>query len=572
MSATRLLIELIGHIVLLLWGARMVQTGIVRAFGSDLRRVLGAGLKHRFTAVLAGIGVTALLQSSTATALMMTSFAAGGLVAPVPGLAVMLGANIGTALVVKALTFDTSWVSPVLLTLGYIGFKRGGREGAKNGRLQNIGRVGMGLGLMLLALRMMTESMQPAEAAPLLHALLAALTAEPLLDLLLAALLTFATHSSVAVVLMIVPLAATGVVTPVAAFALVLGANLGSALPPVLAAGADPAARRLPIGNMAFRALGCLVALPLLHPIANLMERLTAWPGEQAVDFHIFFNLVLAVALIGVLGPASRLLARLLPDVARAEDAGRPLYLSDAALGTPYLALSNAARETLRMGDLVEEMLRKFLSGLTTGDRGASDAVLRAGKSVDRLQDAVKSYLSRIPGGDMSDSDAARLREILDFAVNLGHASDIVERSLIELARRRSKRQLSFSAADQTDLLIFHGLVVDDLRLSLSTLMAEDLRGARQLLDAKRRLAELERSLTRQHLTRLVPGDLGALEASTLHLAALRDLKRVNSHLSAIGYAVLEQTGGEAAGSDPLGSEPAELNRIETEPEQTDPG
>ncbi len=210
MSATRLLIELVGHIVLLLWGARMVQTGIVRGFGSPLRRVLGAGLENRLTAVLAGIGVTALLQSSTATALMMTSFAASGLVALVPGLAVMLGANIGTALIVKLLTFDTAWVSPVLLTLGYIGFKRGARLGAKSGRLQHAGRVGMGLGLMLLALQMMTETMQPAEAAPLLHQLLAALTGEPLLDVVLAAVLTFATHSSVAVVLMIVPLAATG--------------------------------------------------------------------------------------------------------------------------------------------------------------------------------------------------------------------------------------------------------------------------------------------------------------------------------------------------------------------------
>ncbi len=545
MSATRLLVELIGHIVLLLWGARMVQTGIVRAFGSSLRRLLGAGLNNRARAVLAGIAVTALLQSSTATALMMTSFAAGGLVAPVPGLAVMLGANIGTALIVKLLTFDTSWISPVLLTLGYIGFKRGGRVGAgkrvKSGRLQNIGRVGMGLGLMLLALRLMTEAMQPAEAAPLLHQLLEALTDEPLLDVALAALLTFATHSSVAVVLMIVPLAATGVVTPVAAFALVLGANLGSSIPPVLAAGPDPTARRLPIGNMAFRAIGCLVALPLLHPIAALMARLTPFPAAQAVNFHIFFNVVLALVLIGLLDPAARLLARLLPTIAAPEDAGRPLYLSEDALETPYLALSNAARETLRMGDVLETMLRRFLDGLASGDRGASDEVVRLGKGLDRLQDAVKTYLPRIAADDMAASDATRLQEILDFAVNLGHAGDIVERSLVELARRRAKQQLSFTAADRADLAAFHARVIDDLRLSLSTFMAEDPRGARQLLDAKRRLSELERSLTREHLARLSPANPGALESSTLHLAALRDLKRVNSHLSAIGYAVLEQ-------------------------------
>ena len=548
MSATRLLIELIGHVVLLLWGARMVQTGIVRAFGSDLRRLLGMGLRNRFAALLAGIGVTALLQSSTATALMVTSFAAGGLVALVPGMAVMLGANIGTALIVKVLTFDVSWVSPILLTAGYAAFKRGGREGSKQARVQNIGRVGMGLGLMLLALRLLVEAMQPAEAAPLLRALLQALTAEPVLDIILAGGLTFAAHSSVAVMLMIVPLAAAGVVTPVAAFALVLGANLGSAIPPVLAAGSDPVARRLPLSNLIFRAAGCLLALPFLPWLADLFAQVTPFPGAQAVDFHIALNVALALALIGLLDPAARLLARLLPAADTPDDPARPLYLADNALETPYLALSNAARETLRMGDLVERMLTRFRDGVIANDRPAIEEIARLGRALDGLQDAVKTYLARIGADEMAGQDAKRLREILDFAVNLGHAGDIVERNLAELARRKAKRQLSFAAADQTDLVAFHARVLDDLRLAVSTFMAEDPRGARELIGAKRRLSELERAATRDHLARLVPNRPDALETSSLHLAALRDLKRINSHLSAIGYTVLEQVPAEPDG------------------------
>ena len=550
MSATRLMIELIGHVVLLLWGARMVQTGIVRAFGSDLRRLLGLGLRNRFAALLAGIGVTALLQSSMATALMVTSFAAGGLVALVPGMAVMLGANIGTALIVKVLTFDVSWASPILLTAGYAAFKRGGREGAKQARVQNIGRVGMGLGLMLLALRLLVEAMQPAEAAPLLRALLRALTAEPVLDIVLAGGLTIAAHSSVAVMLMIVPLAAAGVVTPVAAFALVLGANLGSAIPPVLAAGADPVARRLPLSNLLFRAIGCLLALPFLPRLAELFAAVTPFPGAQAVDFHIALNVALAVALIGLLDPAAHLLARLLPARPMPDDPARPLHLDDAALETPYLALSNAARETLRMADLVERMLTRFRDGLLANDRPAIEEIGRLGRALDGLQDAVKTYLARLGAEDMADQDAKRRREVLDFAVNLGHAGDIVERSLAELARRKAKRQLSFAAADQADLLAFHGHVIDDLRLAVSTFMEEDPRGARELVNAKRRLSELERSATRDHLARLAPAQSAgartdALETSSLHLATLRDLKRINSHLAAIGYTVLEQVPAE---------------------------
>jgi len=222
MIATIALVELVGYVVLLLWGMHMVQSGVVRAFGSNLRQVIGRTLRNRFAAVGAGLIVTALLQSSTATAMMTTSLAAGGMVELVPALAVMLGANIGTALIVKALSFDVSWVAPLLLIAGYVAFRRG-----RKGMAHDLGRVGIGLGLMLLALHQLVVTIQPVETVPVLGALLGALTREPLLDLALAALLTWAAHSSVAVMLLIASLAAGNVITPVAAIALVLGANLG---------------------------------------------------------------------------------------------------------------------------------------------------------------------------------------------------------------------------------------------------------------------------------------------------------------------------------------------------------
>lgn len=251
----------------------MVQSGIVRAFGSDLRRVIGRTLRNRFAAVGAGLAVTALLQSSTATAMMTTSLAADGMVALVPALAVMLGANVGTALIVKVLSFDVSWGAPLLLIAGYVAF-RGGRKGT----VHDLGRVSIGLGLMLMALHNLVVTIEPVQTAPVLGALLGALTRDPLLDVALAALLTWAAHSSVAVMLLIASLAAAGVITPVAAIAVVLGANLGGAIAPVLeGARPDPASRRLPIGNPAFRAIGCLAVLPFARPIAEAL-----WPRPRA--------------------------------------------------------------------------------------------------------------------------------------------------------------------------------------------------------------------------------------------------------------------------------------------------
>jgi phosphate:Na+ symporter len=197
-----ILLDLMGGVALLLWGLHMVQSGIVRAFGADLRYFLGRGLGNRFSAFLAGLGVTALLQSSTATGLMTTSFAADRLVALVPALAIMLGANVGTTLIVQALSFDVSYASPVLLLAGVIAFQHGGRT-----RTRDLGRVGIGLGLMLLALHILLDTLAPAEMAPATRALFGAITDAPVLCILIAAALTWAAHSSVAVVLLVMGLA-----------------------------------------------------------------------------------------------------------------------------------------------------------------------------------------------------------------------------------------------------------------------------------------------------------------------------------------------------------------------------
>jgi phosphate:Na+ symporter len=536
MIATVAIIELVGYVVLLLWGMHMVQSGVTRAFGSGLRRIIGLTLRNRFAAVGAGLIVTALLQSSTATAMMTTSLAANGMVELVPALAVMLGANIGTALIVKALSFDVSWVSPLLLIAGYVAFRRG-----RKGRVHDLGRVGIGLGLMLLALHQLVVTIQPVQTAPVLGALLGALTREPLLDLALAALLTWAAHSSVAVMLLIVSLAAGNVITPVASIALVLGANLGGAVPPVVeGAGVDPASRRLPMGNLVFRALGCVVALPFAHPIAEALWQLDPDPAASVVNFHIAFNLVLAIAFVGLLDPAARLLTRAMPErQTKTAETAQPLYLGEAALDTPYLALTNASREALRMADLVEAMLRRLLEALIGNDAEAAKELARMGKTLDRLQDALKAYLTQLGTDGLSEVDAQRHGHVLDFAVNLGHAGDIVEHNLADAASRKAKRSLMLAKEDDADLRSFHFHVLEDLKLATATFMTEDERSARTLLDAKRQLNAMERASGRRHLNRLEVRPPGGFEASTLYLAILRDLRRVNSHVSAIAYDVL---------------------------------
>src|SRR6185437_4391356 len=408
MNATLTLIDLAGTIALLLWGVHMVQTGIQRAFGPQLRRVLGRAFGDRFRAFLAGLGVTAILQSSTATGLMAASFAAGGLVDLVPGLAVMLGANVGTTLIVQVLSFDVSRLAALFVLIGVVLFRRGTQS-----RPRDLGRVAIGLGLMLFALQQLLNLITPYEDVPSLRLLLGAIATQPLIDVILAAVVTWAAHSSVAVVLLVVSFAAKGVVPPEAAFALVLGANLGTALNPLLEGviGGDPAAKRLPVGNLVNRVIGVVLGLALLGPISRLMVTIEPDAARSVADFHTLFNLATALMFLPVLGPFARLLVKAMPVRAVPADPSQPLYLNEAAHEMPSIALAGAAREALRMVDVLGEMLRGGFDALHGGDRKRLAETKRLDTVLDRLNSAIKSYLTALEPDTLDVADDRRLSE-----------------------------------------------------------------------------------------------------------------------------------------------------------------
>ena len=391
--ASMIILDLMGAVALLLWGLHMVHSGIVRAFGSDLRRLLSLGLRNRYYAFLAGAAITVLLQSSTATALMTASFAAGGAVGLVPALAIMLGANTGTALIVQLLSFNISAVAPLFFIVGLAAFRRGKRT-----RTRDIGRAIIGAGLMLLSLHILLDTLAPAEDAPAVRSLLALITQEPILSVAIGAALAFAAHSSVAAVLLVMSLAYSNFLMPEAALALIVGANLGSAITPMVEGGrpGDPASRRVPLGNLMMRAAGCAAVLPFLHPIATELLRIEPNPSRMAADFHVAFNAAIALVFIFPLDRIASLLTRLLPDQKKPAHPSRPLYLDEASLSMPPVALACAARETLHIGDVVETMLRQSMTALMSNDRKLVAQVSRMDNIVDRLDEAVKLYVTQL--------------------------------------------------------------------------------------------------------------------------------------------------------------------------------
>jgi phosphate:Na+ symporter len=547
-KGTLLLIQLAGHVGLLLWGTHMVGTGVQRGFGTALRRWLGRNLGQRWQAFLAGLGVTALLQSSTATGLLATSFTAAGVIGLAPALTVMLGANVGTALLTQALSFNVALVGPPLVLAGVLLFRW-----SRDGRAKNLGRVGIGLGLMLMALSGLVHTLGPVENTPVLRPVLGSLASDPVMAALIAAVLTWACHSSIAIVLLVASFAATHVVSPDGALALVLGANLGGALPALVDASTN-AARRLPLGNLLVRATGVLVALPLLPVITETLSRIDSAPGRLAVNFHLALNLVLAAMFLGPVSRLARLLTRWLPDPPAPADPGRPIHLEVAALDSATVALANAARETLRMGDMVEAMLADTLEVIRRDDRARASAIAQWNRCVDRLGAAIRRYLADIGDEQTLDNqfEGARGQDILAAVINLEHVSDIIHNSLVEFAVRSSKRGEILCAEELETITAMLGALHESVHLALAVFLHAETRDAERLVARKTVFREFEVAATTLSV-RLLRSAAAAsrladpkaaervAQETGLFLRMVRDLRRIHSHLASFAYPVLHR-------------------------------
>ena len=428
----------------------------------------------------------------------------------------------------------------MLFVLGLVAFRSGARS-----RIKDIGRVSIGLGLMLLALHILLDTLAPAENAPGVRVFMNAITGDPVLCIVIGAAVTWAVHSSVASVLLVMSLAYAQFISPFAALALVLGANLGSAINPVFegARRDNPASYRLPLGNLINRVVGVLLIAPFLRPIA---EHLQAWQPDLAkmtAEFHIAFNVATAVIFIGLLDSMARLLKKLLPNRVQEADPSRPRYLDESALETPSLALADAARETLHMGDLVEIMLRKVMAAMMTNDRSLVDQVSKMDNSVDNLDEAIKLYVTKLTRGSLDEHEGRRAMEIISFTINLEHIGDIIDKNLSELATKKIKRRFQFSAEGADELSAFHKRTMDSLRIAFGVFMSGDVNEARKLLVEKAHLRNTEIAATERHLDRLREGRPETIETTSLHLDVLRDLRRIHSHICSVAYPVLDAAG-----------------------------
>jgi phosphate:Na+ symporter len=533
------LLNLLAAIALLVWGTHLVRAGILRVFGADLRNVIARSVSNRWKAAGAGLGATALVQSSTATALIVSSFVGQSLVALPLALAVMLGADVGTSMMTVVFSFDLSWLSPLFIFIGVVLFIS--RQSTTVGR---IGRVLIGLGLMLLALRLVGESTQIMTQKPVVKDLLASISSDLLLEITVGAVLAVLAYSSLAMVLLTATLAASGLVPMDSALGLVLGANLGSGLLAVLTTAKSAVeVRQVPLGNLIFKAIGVLALAPLSGLWLRYARPYISDPATVVVLFHLSFNLIVALVFIGLTQVVAGWVSQWLPKPDRALVAGRPHHLDPSALDTPSLAISCAAREALHQADVVETMLTGMLTVIKTNDLRLAEELRALDDDVDELYSAIKYYLTKISREALGEEESRRWTDIISFTINMEQIGDIIERVLIDIEDKKIRKGRSFSDAGTAEICELHQRLLDNLRLGMSVFLNGSVRDAQKLLEEKARFRDLERTYASAHLTRLTGNTPQSMETSSLHIDLISDLKRINSNICSIAYPILDSAG-----------------------------
>ncbi|MBD8492196.1 Na/Pi cotransporter family protein [Pseudomonas syringae] len=530
------LLDLLSAVALLIWGTHIVRTGILRVYGTPLRRVLGQNMSRRPLAFVAGILVTAVVQSSNATAMLVTSFVGQGLMTLPPALAIMLGADVGTALMARVLTFDLSWLSPLLIFLGVVFFLS-----RKQTRAGQLGRVAIGLGLIILALQLIVSAAAPITQASGVKVLFASLTGDFLLDALVGALFALISYSSLAAVLLTATLAGADIISLHVAIGLVVGANIGSGLLAFLSTSLQNVpGRQVALGSLLFKLLGLVLIMPVLDPLVNWLDNLGFQSQELVIGFHVLYNTARCLLMLPFVNPMARLCASLLQPPAETTGPARARHLDPTALDTPSLALANAVRETLRMGDLLESMLASMQGVLRGTQTTVSLEMRRLNEDVEALYSAIKLYLAQMPREELGEQDNRRWAEIIELTINLEMASGLIERMLRKIQQQKTAQRRSFSEVGLEELSDLHTQLQSNLRLGLSVFLSGDPQSARQLLREKRRFRALERRLAHAHVNRLQRKVVQSLETSSLHLEIMADMKRLNSLFCSSAYAVLE--------------------------------
>ena len=532
-----MIVALFGGVALMLYGIRQAGEALQRAAGGRLRTLLTGLTRNRLTAVAAGAAVTAIIQSSSATTVMLIGFVAAGLMTFPQTLGIILGADIGTTFTVQLIAFRVTDYAPLLVGIGFVLVFVGRRRAVKD-----VGQAILGFGLLFLGLRLILDGVAPIRQNELTLEVLRALAANPLTGVLVGAGLSAALASSAATIGVAIALASAGLLALPGAVAIVLGANVGTCATALAASlGANADAKRVAVAHIGFKLLGVVLIFPFIGPFTDWVAATARDPGRQIANAHTFFNVGVSLVFLPWVPWAARAIEALVPATHEADNPFRTRYLDERSLDQPSLALGQATREALRLADIAQGMLRDTIRVFREDDPDLLEDVEGRDDQVDFLEREIKLFLARLHRETMAPDLARKEIALISLIGNLENVGDIIDKNLMELARKKLYLRRHFSEAGWAELSEFHALVSKKLESAIAAFAANDRGLAQEVLDRRALIRQRERELRESHLGRLRAGRADTLETSDIHLDVLSNLKRISSHVTAIAVSILEE-------------------------------
>lgn len=530
-----LILNLIGGIGLLLMGMQLAGEGLQKAAGSRLRAMLNALTANRLSGLLLGCVMTAVMQSSGATTVLLVSFVGSGLLAFEQTIGVILGANIGTTFTVQLIAVRLTRYALALVALGFFA-----ERSARKSIWGHVGRAVLGFGLIFLAIQIFSDAMAPIDTNPFLRGAIGALGHDFGMSVLIAAVMTAAFNSSAAIIGLVIVLAMHGLVTLDAAIPLVLGANLGTTFTSLVSTiGTTLEAKRVALAHIVIKAAGLMLVVPFLGPFTRLSALLAPTVPEQIAMAHTVFNVALAVIFLPAAGPFSRIIKRLLPPNPNEEVGFQIRYLDEALLSSPVLALGAANREVRRMADRVQIMMGEILELFVKGDEVVFSRLDRLEWELDTLTRAIVDYLANLSGQSLTEEQSRKAASILYIVNDLEHIGDSLTK-LAMLAHKKIDQGLAFSSEGTRDLNEMHTRVSTNLDMAIVAFMTSDSALAEKVLETLPEINRLERNLRQTHLNRLWSGVAETRATSTIHLDLINGWQRINEYAVDIAQSVLE--------------------------------
>ncbi len=541
LNTNLIILSLFGAVLLMLYGVRLAGDGLRGWAGPRIKTALETMTRNRLVAVGTGVVVTFLLQSSSATTVTMVSLIDSGLISFSQTLGVILGSDIGTTITVQLISFKVHQYALFICGVGLLI-----RFLTEDNQRKSLGDGILGFGLIFLSIYLMSQIMEPLQKNELFKDILHASGKSPILGILAAMAITAVIQSSAATIGIVISLALVGgpgteIIDTRSAIPIILGANIGTcgtALLSSLRSTVD--AKRAAFANLLFKLIGVMIVLPFLGPFTELMELTADDVPRQIANTHTIFNIGLAVLLLPFTGLLGKVIEKWFPEKKEDGDEFHLKYLNPTMLETPSLALAQAARETMRMAEQVEDMLKPSLKAIVQCDLSLIERIESMDDNVDILDRAIRMYLIQLSGEHLTREEAKRQMEILSVIANLESIGDVIDKNLMELARKKAKNCVNFSRDGEVEIEDLYNRVLENFTLTMSAFTSQDKSMAEKVFRNKNRIRDLEKDYYRRHLERLESGLSESIETSSIHLDVLTNLKRVNTHLTNIAYQIME--------------------------------